>query len=104
MGGDLRALLGCRPSPDGLLSHHDVAHDVWSHIRKAKSDAQVSQRAEVRLVTVTDTSDRLIALAAAEGDVRAAGSVTELATATLDGTGEAIIDVVLAPVPEADPA
>jgi len=102
--GELRAMVGDGPSTDGVPSPLVVAADVLSRIRKAKSDAKVSQRAEVSLVTVTDTSDRLIALAAAEGDVKAAGSVTELATAALDGSGEATIEVVLAPVPEADPA
>ena len=79
-----------------------VAAEVLRQIRKAKSDAKVSQRAEVERVTVTDTSDRLLALAAAEGDVRAAGSVAALATAELDGSGvgsvEGSVEVVLAPV------
>ncbi len=102
--GELRAMAADGSSADGIPSPLVVAADVLSRIRKAKSDAKVSQRAEVALVTVTDTSDRLIALAAAEGDVKAAGSVTELATAELDGTGEGTVDVVLAPVAEAEPA
>jgi valyl-tRNA synthetase len=96
--GELRAIVGDGTSADGVPSPLVVAADVLTQIRKAKSDAKVSQRAEVDRVTVTDTSDRLIALAAAEGDVKAAGSVAELATAELDGDGEGTVEVVLAPV------
>jgi len=102
--GELRVLAGDGSSADGVPSPLVVAADVLRQIRKAKSDAKVSQRAEVQLVTVTDTSDRLLALGAAVGDVTDAGSVAELVTAELDGTGEGTVDVVLAPVPEADPA
>ncbi|MGN6695236.1 MAG: class I tRNA ligase family protein, partial [Aquihabitans sp.] len=96
--GELRAIVGDGTSADGVPSPLVVAAEVLTQIRKAKSDAKVSQRAEVERVTVIDTSDRLIALAAAEGDVKAAGSVAELATAELDGTGEGTVEVVLAPV------
>jgi len=102
--GELRVLVGDGTSADGVPSPLVVAADVLRQIRKAKSDAKVSQRAEVQLVTVTDTSDRLLALGAAVGDVTDAGSVAELVTAELDGTDEGTVDVVLAPVPEADPA
>jgi valyl-tRNA synthetase len=102
--GELRAMVGDGPSAGGIPSPLVVAADVLSRIRKAKSDAKVSQRAEVSLVTVTDTSDRLLALRAAEGDVTAAGSVTELVTVEIDGPDEGTVEVVLAPVPEAEPA
>ncbi|MCU1368853.1 MAG: tRNA synthetase valyl/leucyl anticodon-binding, partial [Ilumatobacteraceae bacterium] len=106
--GELRILAGDGSSADGVPSPLVVAADVLGRIRKAKSDAKVSQRAEVELVTVTDTPDRLLALAAAEGDVKAAGSVTTLVTTALDREGEddaeGTVDVVLAPVPGADPA
>ena len=102
--GGLRALVGDGPSADGVPSPLVVAADVLSRIRKAKSDAKVSQRADVERVTVTDTSDRLIALAAAADDIAAAGSVAALDTVELTGDGEGTVDVVLAPVPEADPA
>lgn len=81
-----------------------VAAEVLGRIRKAKSDAKVSQRAEVATVTVTDTADRLAALAAAWVDVAAAGSVATLVTAEAAEGTEAVVEVVLAPVPEADPA
>jgi valyl-tRNA synthetase len=102
--GELRAMVGDGSSADGVPSPLVVAADVLGQIRKAKSDAKVSQRAEVERVTVTDTSDRLIALAAAAGDVRAAGSVADLVSVELSGDGEGTVEVALAPVPEADPA
>ena len=98
--GELRAMATDGSSADGVPSPLVVAADVLGRIRKAKSDAKVSQRAEAASVTVTDTSDRLIALAAAEGDVRAAGSVTNLHTAELAGEQAWSVDVVLVPVPE----
>ncbi len=55
-------------------------------------------------VTVTDSADRLAALAAAWVDVAAAGSVSSLVTAEAAEGTEAVVEVVLAPVPEADPA
>ncbi|MDP8936823.1 MAG: valine--tRNA ligase [Actinomycetota bacterium] len=56
----------------------EVAGDVLGEVRKAKSAARVSMRADVRLAVVRDTPARLAALAAAAGDVRVAGSITEL--------------------------
>jgi valyl-tRNA synthetase len=102
--GELRAIVGDGSSADGVPSPLVVAADVLSRVRKAKSDAKVSQRAEVERVTVTDTPDRLLALAAAEGDLKAAGSVAELVTATLGGSDEGTVEVVLAPATAADPA
>src|SRR5690606_15112379 len=55
-----------------------VAADVLSRIRKAKSDAKASMRAEVSTVTVTDNAIRIAALELASGDVRDAGKVAEL--------------------------
>ncbi|NLD75523.1 MAG: valine--tRNA ligase [Acidimicrobiales bacterium] len=80
-----------------------VASDVLSRIRKAKSDAKVSQRAEVATVTVTDSAERLTALGLAEADVLAAGSVAELVKVAVDGTDvEPVVDVVLAPVADSE--
>ena len=50
-----------------------VAAEVLGAIRKAKSDAKVSMRAEVSEVRVADTPVRLAALRAAEADVLGAG-------------------------------
>jgi valyl-tRNA synthetase len=63
---------------DGTV--YQVAAEVLSAIRKAKSDAKQSMRAEVARVVVTDTAARLDALRAAAGDVRAAGRVARLDT------------------------
>jgi valyl-tRNA synthetase len=81
-----------------------VAAEVLGRIRKAKSDAKVSMRAEVATVTVTDAADRLAALEAAAGDVRDAGKVAELVTVTAADGSETTVEVVLAevtPAPEA---
>jgi valyl-tRNA synthetase len=79
-----------------------VAAEVLGRIRKAKSDAKVSMRAEVATVTVTDTPDRLAALALAAGDVCDAGKVTELIPVELYAGAEPGVDVILAEVPPAD--
>ena len=63
------------PDVDVVL---EVAAEVLGLIRRAKTTAKRSMRAEVSVLTVTDTSARLDALAAAEGDVRDAGGVVEL--------------------------
>ena len=105
--GDLRALAGATagateggPGPEVLT----VAAEVLGRIRKAKSDAKVSMRAEVASVTVTDGADRLAALEAAAHDVRDAGKVAELVTVTAADGSDATVEVVLAevtPAPEA---
>lgn len=100
---ELRARCGDGTGADGSSSPLVVAADVLSRIRKAKSDGKVSQRAAVATVTVTDTADRLAALATAWGDVAAAGSVAELVTHRADEGTEPAVEVVLAPVAD-DPA
>jgi len=54
------------------------AADVLSAIRRAKSEAKVSMRAEVSSVVVTAPADRIAAVTAVADDLRAAGSVAEL--------------------------
>jgi valyl-tRNA synthetase len=61
-----------------------VAGEVLGAVRRAKSDNQVSLRAEVARATVFDTAPRLAALAVAEADVREAGRIAELATEEAD--------------------
>jgi valyl-tRNA synthetase len=56
----------------------EVASSVLRAVRKAKSEAKLSQRAPVSLVVVRDSRTRLDALAAAEADLRDAGSVADL--------------------------
>jgi valyl-tRNA synthetase len=71
----------------------DVAGAVLGAVRKAKSDAKRSLRAEVDHVLVTGTDAQLAALDAARGDVAEAGRITSLDTAA----GEALaIEVTLA--------
>jgi valyl-tRNA synthetase len=71
-----------------------VARDVLGDIRKAKSEAKASMRADVRRVVVRDTAERLAALALAGRDVVDAGRVAELVT---EETGAFAVDVTLAP-------
>jgi len=58
----------------------DVAAAVVGEIRKAKTTAHVSMRAEVAHLVVRDTAARLAALAGAAADVGEAGRVTEMVT------------------------
>jgi valyl-tRNA synthetase len=62
-------------APDGLL---DVAADVLSEIRKAKSNAQLPMRAEVARAVVRDSDERLGLLGEVEADVVEAGRVAAL--------------------------
>ena len=70
-----------------------TAAAVLTVIRRAKSDAKVSMRAEVATVVVTDTPVRLAALDAGAEDVRNAGVVAELTT---DAGEELAVVVTLA--------
>jgi valyl-tRNA synthetase len=73
-----------------------VCADVLGAVRRAKSDAKVSMRAEVRSVVVGDTDLRLAVLAAAAEDVRDAGRIAELTWSTSSNGAEAEIRVALA--------
>ncbi|MBM3675115.1 MAG: valine--tRNA ligase [Actinobacteria bacterium] len=75
-----------------------VAAEVLGMIRKAKSEAQQSMRADVARVTVTVAAPRRAALEAAAADVREAGRVAELVT--VEGDGFSVV-VELADGPEA---
>ncbi|HEX2576293.1 MAG TPA: valine--tRNA ligase [Aquihabitans sp.] len=98
----LWAVAGDGASAGGIPSPLLVAAEVLGRIRKAKSDAKTSMRAEVALVVVHDTDDRLAALELVAGDVCDAGKVAELRTVEAAG-GELAVDVTLAE-PAADPA
>jgi valyl-tRNA synthetase len=75
----------CRAASDGAAPiDYEVAADVLGAVRKAKSEARRSMRAEVDRVVVTDTAERLAALARVEADVRGAGSIAKLETETGD--------------------
>jgi valyl-tRNA synthetase len=62
----------------------DVAVDVLTEIRRAKSDAQRSMRTEIERALVRDTPDRLAALEQARDDVVMAGRIQALKTAEAD--------------------
>jgi valyl-tRNA synthetase len=63
-----------------------IAADVLRQIRKAKSDAKRSVRAEVATVVVADTPARLAAVHAVLADLRSAGNVDHLSTRELSET------------------
>jgi valyl-tRNA synthetase len=71
-----------------------VAGEVLGLVRKAKSEAKRSMRAEVASVVVTDTSDRMALLSQALDDLEAAGVIADLTTVEGDAF---TIDVTLAP-------
>ncbi len=73
----------------------DVAA-VLTQIRKAKSDASASMRAKVDVATVTGPAAVIERLTVAAADLRAVGSIAELAF--LDGTPLSV-SVTLAPIP-----
>jgi valyl-tRNA synthetase len=86
---DLRARISVDGADESAL---DVAGEVLTAVRKAKSDAQQGMRIPVERVTVRDEPRRLDALASVEGDVRDAGRIEDLA---LEPADEPAIDVVL---------
>ncbi len=71
---ELRRMAG----PDADRAVLDVAAAVLGEVRKAKSEARQSMRAEVRLAVVSDTPERLAALRLVEADVKEAGRIDEL--------------------------
>src|SRR5581483_7196214 len=76
----LRAAAGT----DVLVDTYPVAAGVLGAVRKAKSEARRSMRADVDRVVVYDTADRLTALAAALDDLREAGRVAVVETVVAD--------------------
>jgi len=76
-----------------------VGSDVLGEVRKAKTEAKRSLKAEVTLVVVADTTERLAALRSALSDVRDAGAVAE---AELVVSDQVAITVTLGPGPAAD--
>jgi valyl-tRNA synthetase len=85
---DLRAVAG--DAPPRLLTATSTA---LAGVRKAKSEAKLSMRADVASATVRGPQDVLGLVRSAEGDLRGAGRVVELAFA--DGAEELTVDVVL---------
>ena len=76
---------GGAPAPDAAVDAVlDVAAEVLGLVRRAKTTAKRSMRAQVAVLTVTDSPYSLEALAAADGDLREAGGVLELVTVVGD--------------------
>jgi valyl-tRNA synthetase len=87
---------GCGPesgAADGAVL--DAVTAVLGEVRKAKSEAKLSQRAAVERVVVRDSRSRLDALRAAETDLREAGSIAHL---VLEEGPDPSVDVRLAPL------
>jgi valyl-tRNA synthetase len=74
----------------------DVAATVLGEVRKAKTAAKTSMRADVARTVVRDSHDRLAALALVEADVRDAGRIAELVTEEAETFS---VEVELAPPP-----
>jgi valyl-tRNA synthetase len=72
-----------------------VASEVLSEVRRAKSEAKRSMRADVTRVVVADTAERLAALAGAVEDVQAAGVVGTLETTETPEHAEHAVTVEL---------
>jgi valyl-tRNA synthetase len=89
-GNEVRSAAGAENA--GIVL--DVAAEVTAEVRRAKTEAKASLRAEVTKVTVRDTSERLAALKAAEADVKEAGHIAELITEEADTL---TVEVELAP-------
>jgi valyl-tRNA synthetase len=90
----LRAELGDGPVASDAL---DVAVDVLTELRRAKSEAKRSMRSDVERLVVRDLPERLRALEHAGDDLLDAGRVQRLETVEADEFG---VDVALAPAAE----
>ncbi|MDQ3885780.1 MAG: valine--tRNA ligase, partial [Actinomycetota bacterium] len=91
--GELLALVKTGDELDEAPSVLTVTADVLRQIRKAKSNAKLSVRAEVETVTVADVKPRITALRAALKDLRDAGNVAELVTIEVDDQARGRVEV-----------
>jgi valyl-tRNA synthetase len=74
----------------------DAPCEVLAQVRRAKTEAKRSQRAEVAQLTVTAPADALASISAARADLEEAGSIAALEL--VEGEGDAVrADVELAP-------
>ncbi len=73
-----------------------TAAAVLGQIRKAKSEAKVSMRAEAARVIVRGPGDAADAVRASEGDLRAAGNIADFSFVPVPGGGELATEVTLA--------
>jgi valyl-tRNA synthetase len=74
----------------------DVAGEVLSEVRKAKTAARVSLRAEVDRTVIRAPAELLAALDAASDDLAEAGRIAELVTEMTADDGELSVEVTLA--------
>ncbi len=86
--------LAAGADPAGL----EIAGQVLSELRGAKSAAKVSMRAEIAVATVSDTEQRLALLGTVLADVVDAGNVTEIRTEPAGSF--AVAATVVPPAPE----
>lgn len=86
-------IAGCSPTGNHELQLNSVC-EVLGTIRRAKTEAKVSQRAEVASIVITAPSEALTAITTAFGDLTYAGSV--LQSELRSGDGEIITTVTLA--------
>jgi valyl-tRNA synthetase len=89
----LRELAG---DADGALVD-DIA-SVLTLVRKSKSQAKVSMRADVASAVITASPDAADRLSAVEGDLQATGRIRELSIIAAEGP--ILVEVVLAEVPD----
>ena len=75
-----------------------AAAEALAGVRKAKSDAKQSMRADVQTATVIAPADQVPLIEAARADLVDAGRIATLSVVA--GDGALTVDVVLAPVPE----
>jgi valyl-tRNA synthetase len=75
-----------------------AAAEALAGVRKAKSDAKQSMRADVETATVTAPAEQVALVEAARSDLVDAGRIATLSIVA--GTGPLTVDVVLAPAPE----
>ena len=71
----------------------DVAGEILSEVRRAKTEAKQSLRAEVERCVITDTSQRLALVQLASADIEDAGRIDELVLQNGDAT---VVEVTLA--------
>jgi valyl-tRNA synthetase len=84
---------------DGDAGVVSAAAEALAGVRKAKSDAKQSMRADVQSATVVAPDAQVAQVEAARADLVDAGRIAELNV--LAGAGPLTVQVVLAPVPEA---
>jgi valyl-tRNA synthetase len=75
-----------------------TAAEALAGVRKAKSDAKQSMRADVETATVIAPADQVALVEAIRSDLTDSGRIATLSV--IAGDGPLVVNVVLAPVPE----